>query len=173
MDPHFCSTCGVACSGPTAAVVEEGDGGGDEVELAALDTVNHALDVIETMVEEEEETERVEAVADATVDVVEAEADATVDVVEALTEGDSMGGDGEADTDETDPAGDEEEPATGDTGDEEAEDGGDGVDGDEEDHTGEATPVEVPPQLEEEATGSRPSGARTTSAFRRRRMKRR
>jgi hypothetical protein len=167
MDPHFCSTCGVACSGPTAAVVEEGDGGGDEVELAALDTVNHALDVIETMVEEEEETERVEAVADATVDVVEAEADATVDVVEALTE------------EEPEPVEDESpeeveevvEPETEDTPDE--EEGAEEEEPAEGDHTGEATPVEVPPQLEEEATGSRPSGARTTSAFRRRRMKRR
>lgn len=165
MDAHFCSTCGTACTGPAVAeTVEEVDDPGT-VERA-LDTVDHALDVIETMVEEEEETERVEAVADATVDVVEAEADATVDVVEAVTEESSV--EEVEEVPAVEPESTEDQPQDEET-DETPDD--DGEVSEEGEHAGNATPVEVPPQLNEDE--SRPqSSSRSTSAFRKRRMRR-
>jgi hypothetical protein len=163
MDPHFCSTCGVACNGPAEVVegVSDGDDG-DTVERA-LDTVDHALDVIDHMHEDEETTEQVEAIADAEVDIVEAEADATVDVVEALTEEEPVTEEEHVDEPVDEPAEDEVDEPVDEPAEEPAEEEGETT-------SDKGTPVEVPPQLEE--NDERPSGgARTTSAFRRRRMR--
>lgn len=173
MEAHFCPMCGVEHGGQVAEVTEEGDSD----TARALDTVDRALDLVETMVEQEEETERLEVVADATVDVAEIEADATVDVIEALTEESPVSP--EETPAEVEPEADEpaEDGADGAVEETEADADAEGAEGegdgnDDDDHAGKGTPVGIPPQLDEEGQ-SKSTGPRKTSAFHKRRVKRR
>jgi hypothetical protein len=166
MAVHYCSSCGELHGEESPVEVAEAvDDGPSDAEVVA-EVAKHALDTVEHIVDAHEETEQAEVVGD----VIEtlAEESSEVAVAEAVAEGNDGAepGDEVEPEEEPEPADDAEPDEEGDGSPEEG-DGTPEVTG----HSGEATAIGVPPQIDEDPARAPSRSPRKASAFRARRAR--